>query len=1235
MITFDASEIANWAGNPDAPHRLPELVRRLALATCPMPVLIDMQSGSSVTGPGWDGILEVSDGNAWAPAGASAWEFSVEKGPTNKANEDYAKRTVAPGEVDPSKTTFMFVTPRVWNQKPAWANKKREEGQWRDVRALDANDIVAWLEAAPSVARWFATLIGMPESGWTSLDDWWEHWARVAKPAITPELVLAGRGEEADALGAWARGQPDVYSLRGAARSESIAFLAACAQANARSWGAALMARAVVVETLDAWRSFENHYIPLALIRDFTGEVSAEVATEKGHYAFLPLGAHEDIGGGRKLPLLGRDETPRALMAMGLSESQARSHTRKSARRLLVLRRRLIDEAGVPPPEWVAQASSVAPLALIGKWDEEKEADREVVAKVTGKPYEEAERVVQELSNLPDAPLARIGSRWTFVSHEEAWHLLAPRITRSEVKRFIEVAVEVLRPASPKFDLPVGERYTANIFGKTTPHSDTLRSGIAQGLALMGVYPDRAKGVDAADRYAEHAVYRVLNGAVWQTWATLDSDLQTLAEAAPNSFLDAVEAGLSLSPGPFTDLFAQEDNSGGGLGEAAHCGLLWALETLTWAEEHFPRVAKALARLAELDPGGRLSNRPDESLSMLFLPWIKFTETSDAQRIETLDSLLQATPQVGWQLLLHMYPSPGQTVLEREPPKWRPWAQDGAPAVTGAEITSFVKAMDRLVLENVGTDAERWTEMIDAISRFSPEVRWQAIEMLAERTDTVKQHPVSHVVWDKIRRLLHSHRRYSEKEWTMLSSELESLDKIYDALTPSDPVKAYAWLFRQGAGLPNPEPISIGKTTEGYQANERLLEEERQKAVRHAYEHSKDAAILGMAEAVERPGPGQVGWAVALGLDKEVAFGLAIPLLGSPAERMRLLARGVVSGLFKQHGWTPLEQALTLVRQGSYQPEALADVYLAAPFNPSTWERVKKEGQEVQEVYWKSVGLLPLTAIEMDAAHFAFAIDKLLAAGRASDVVFPAGVRADIPATTIVQILERAPMAESHEIALLLEKLDASNDVSDETIAYLEIPYADRLRHDRPNLKIHQEVLKSPGLFADLFAREDQADIAYNIFSNLRGIPGMTDDGNLDAEALETWVSEARRLCAERMRANIGDEQVGQILANAPDGSDGIWPCEPVRDLLDKIASPHVGVGFKTGKRNSRGMTWRGIFDGGAQETSIAEKYRENANLIAARWPFTAKLLRDIAASYDGESQWHDNDAAWNDQFGA
>ena len=67
MISFDSSEIVNWADRPDAPHVLPELVRRLILATAALPESLDIPSGSSVRMPGWDGLLSVSEGNPWIP----------------------------------------------------------------------------------------------------------------------------------------------------------------------------------------------------------------------------------------------------------------------------------------------------------------------------------------------------------------------------------------------------------------------------------------------------------------------------------------------------------------------------------------------------------------------------------------------------------------------------------------------------------------------------------------------------------------------------------------------------------------------------------------------------------------------------------------------------------------------------------------------------------------------------------------------------------------------------------------------------------------------------------------------------------------------------------------------------------------------------------------------------------------------------------------------------------------
>ena len=162
MISFDSSEIDNWSDKPDAHHRLPELIRRLVMATVPMPSGIDIPSGSSVRLSGWDGLVDVEGGNAWVPSGLSAWELSCENSRSlrNKATADYRKRTANPQGVDIPSTAFVFATTRRWAGKREWARERREEGLWADVRAIDADDLVAWLEQTPDVSVWFARLIG-------------------------------------------------------------------------------------------------------------------------------------------------------------------------------------------------------------------------------------------------------------------------------------------------------------------------------------------------------------------------------------------------------------------------------------------------------------------------------------------------------------------------------------------------------------------------------------------------------------------------------------------------------------------------------------------------------------------------------------------------------------------------------------------------------------------------------------------------------------------------------------------------------------------------------------------------------------------------------------------------------------------------------------------------------------------------------------------------------------------
>ena len=1258
MIPFDPSDVSNWASRPDANHQLPDLIRRLILATVPELSRLDMPSGSAVWMSGWDGLLTAEIGNAWVPTGSSAWELSCRGDVGAKANDDYRKRTDPPQGAPDATTTFLFVTARQWGSKEQWAEARRADGKWADVRAYDASDLTAWLGEAPAVAEWFGGIIGkFPSDGYTALDEWWENWTTVAEPNISPALVVAGRQESTDRLSGWVQQTPSAYYVQAQTREEALAFVAASARNSDDVWGAALLARALVVKSEDAWNSLVRHTSSLVLIRAFDGNASSQVATGRGHHVITPLHASEALrGNGVQLPMLGRDETVPALTGMGLSETEARALVRKTARSLSIIRRFLIEEAGGTTPAWasVDPQSLLPSLMLVGQWDEANESDRETVAKIAARPYEEVAREAAALAQIEDSPLTKVGGRWRFLSHEEAWHLLAPRLTTDDVERFTEEAVLILETESTEYELPVDERHLAGIQGKGVPHSRPLREGIARTLALMGNQGDRAQNVEDVLYRPTMVLRRVLaEDKGWEIWATLSRDLATLAEADPETVLKAIERRLSATPGSFEDLFHQEGDPL--FGGAQHTGLLWALERLAWAPEYFSRVAVILARLAQTDPGGRVANRPAESLKTMFLPWFRVSEASDSQRLDTLGALLARVPQAGWRTLVDAFPTGHDFVVGREAPFWRPWGQDGTPRPKWGQIHASVKEMERLLLEHVGEDADRWKDVISLISRLSPEGRRRATELMAERADAIKQYPNSASLWSGIRTQLNRHRSYPDANWAIPEAELKPLAGIYEGLTPDDPATAYSWLFSGWPELPD------GSDRRDVESHHASLDAARQTAIAAAYVSGGSDAILSIAESAGQPG--EVGRAFFIGIGAEPALELALTHAGSEQGQYRLMVRGILWTLFHQRGRPAWDGMLERAKATDATPQALADVFLAASSDRDTWMRLGNETSEVQRCYWKLMN--PWAVSREDEADVAFVALKLLEYHRAPAVVEWTShqpVHHEIVTRTLEQLpadLVDASATESrsswsmYDITSLLEKLDKAVAVDDSTIAHLELPFISGLSHDsRRDLALHREISRDPALFADLVAhmcrRDDgQTDDAVNeqaawvagsilvpIMMGQGIVPGRTDDGAVDYETLTAWVNEARRLCAERGRGGIGDDFIGQLLSRAPVGDDGIWPCEPVRELLEQVASQNMENGFDVGTHNRRGVTSRGAFDGGGQERTLVEEYRRQANEIAARWPTTAGLLRRIAESYNREAQWHDRDAEERDRFG-
>ncbi|MBW1737656.1 MAG: hypothetical protein JRJ69_08895 [Deltaproteobacteria bacterium] len=160
MMLVEEKDITLWANQRNAQSLLPKLIRRLIIATVNHINRLNIRTGDGIQSKGWDGILEADEGPWLVPDGVSCWEFSTSDDKATKANSDYQKRSSDPGDIDPSQSTFIFVTPRRWSNKKNWQDTKREENVWHNVLAYDVDDIETWLEIAPAVHIWFSILLG-------------------------------------------------------------------------------------------------------------------------------------------------------------------------------------------------------------------------------------------------------------------------------------------------------------------------------------------------------------------------------------------------------------------------------------------------------------------------------------------------------------------------------------------------------------------------------------------------------------------------------------------------------------------------------------------------------------------------------------------------------------------------------------------------------------------------------------------------------------------------------------------------------------------------------------------------------------------------------------------------------------------------------------------------------------------------------------------------------------------
>jgi hypothetical protein len=336
MKWITALDLEQWANTLGARDAFPSLVGDLIRASAKDIDGYRFPSGDKGQVRGFDGSLVASAAPPFIPGGSSIWEFGASEGAAAKAEKDYAKRVKETPQADRATMTFVFVSPRTWDNPKEklddWIKKKKAQNDWADVKYIDGVGVEAWLDDHPAVAARYSRfeLGRYPHLGARSTDEFWEEYSTRFKPSLTEEVLLCDREKQAqELLPKLAQNSGDVI-LAADSPDEVIAFTVAAIRKATPDVRLFLEARTLIIDHEDVATLFAGKpgltFLPRAQARHVAGLLA------KAGPTLVAIGGDQP---NRKYDVLTRPSTSslsKAISTMGFPEEKGQELARSCGR---------------------------------------------------------------------------------------------------------------------------------------------------------------------------------------------------------------------------------------------------------------------------------------------------------------------------------------------------------------------------------------------------------------------------------------------------------------------------------------------------------------------------------------------------------------------------------------------------------------------------------------------------------------------------------------------------------------------------------------------------------------------------------------------------------------------------------------------------------------------------------------------------------------------------------------
>jgi len=1232
---------------------IPQLIFRLIAASIKNPKELRLPYGGSVGQPGWDGkVVSPQPFEPYVPIGQSFWEIGTGADSQDKATREFKKRTEQTTEDERRESTFVFITPRSalrgWtdDHQKKWIGDRKKTTNWKDIRVIDGTKLIQWLYLFPSIELWLAGEFDIPNKGISFPLLHWEELKNYGPPpSLTPDIFLIGRQKVVDELLKIFNGEKSELLLKTQYPKEGVDFVTAALASLEPAKQAAYAGRCMIIDDPETWKAMctlQNTHVFVAtpsLDIISTGSALRVQARNKGHgviFAGIPLsGVH---GNSISLTEPKPYELEKVLISCGYSAERARSVSNKCGGRIMVFKRLLLDISTSPYWATSDEASELAIASLIGQWDANLEGDREAVEGILGKEYGEWTGKIRPMTLRPDPPLIQRNEKWRFISRFEGWQTLGPYISNNDLDRFKEQALIVLRTKDPKFTLPPEERWKAEIHKKFPKYSDTVKQGIAETLALLGTHPKTLTScsIGKPQTIASITVREIFKDTDWMHWATLNDVLPLLAEASPEEFLEAVESLLSNPENKiFNELFSQEGKGFMG-GSNYMTGVLWALETLAWHKDYLTRVTIIFGRLADIDPHlGNWGNRPENSLTTIFLPWFPQTCAPIEIRRVAIETLLRELPDVGWKILLTLLPGSHQVSSGCRKPSWRDFIPlEYSERVLQKEYFTQVAMYVNLATHFAKTNVKKLSELIKRLDDLPLDAFNEMLSHLSSKSIFDLKESERVELWEALVDITVRHRKYADAEWAMPKEKVDMISDISNNLKPTAPVNLHRRIFCQNE-------FELIEEKDNYEEQRKKLSEKRTTAIKEILELLGIEGVLSFTLSIND------SFQVGLALGKVASGGHDIEIIPNfllhTEKKIQDFVAGYVWSRLDKKGWSWVDN----INFEEWNHDQKSAFFSLLPFGSGTWNRVRNILKENEVLYWRRTNARPyeLKDDELDRA-----VDLLLQNNRPKAAIQCLSWmlhKKTPPSTDIVfralldSLTSKEPMhsIDYHDYTELIHWLQKQNNVDQDELSKIEwlyLPLLDRNLDLSPKT-LEKRLSEDPEFFCEVIRTvfrsekekkssvepsEEKKRVAHNAYDLLlkwKTPPGTKSDGTFDGALLKKWLHDVTDSCEKSGHLRIALDQVGKILAHYSADPSGLWIHKEIAGVLNEEDYTEMRNAFIVELLNQRGVF---TFSAGEQEKAFATEYRQRAYEIEKEgFYILAASIRGLADYYDRESE--------------